>query len=117
MFAVGYAWNELRRRWSRTVVTAIGLAAGVGLVMGIVGVSDGLTQARVDGRLHTHEHTGDGHQHDRQWPAHFASSQFWPTPMSTAIGGECPHTPHISSSINRQAAWRSSGGPSNNSSS
>ncbi len=46
MFAVGYAWNELRRRWSRTVVTAIGLAAGVGLVMGIVGVSNGLTQAQ-----------------------------------------------------------------------
>ena len=42
----GYAWNELRRRWSRTVVTALGLAAGVGLVMGIVGVSDGLTQAQ-----------------------------------------------------------------------
>jgi ABC-type antimicrobial peptide transport system permease subunit len=33
-------------RWSRTLVTAIGLAAGVGLVMGIVGVSDGLTQAQ-----------------------------------------------------------------------
>ena len=46
MFAVGYAWNELRRRWSRTVVTAVGLAAGVGLVMAIVGVSDGLTQAQ-----------------------------------------------------------------------
>ncbi len=46
MFSIGYAWNELRRRWSRTVVTAIGLAAGVGLVMGIVGVSDGLTQAQ-----------------------------------------------------------------------
>jgi len=46
MVAFGYAWNELRRRWSRTVVTAIGLAAGVGLVMGIVGVSDGLTQAQ-----------------------------------------------------------------------
>ena len=46
MFAVGYAWNELRRRWSRTVVTAIGLAAGVGLVMGIVGVSNGLTHAQ-----------------------------------------------------------------------
>ena len=38
--------KSLRRRWSRTVVTAIGLAAGVGLVMGIVGVSDGLTQAQ-----------------------------------------------------------------------
>jgi ABC-type lipoprotein release transport system permease subunit len=46
MFSVGYAWNELRRRWSRTLVTAIGLAAGVGLVMAIVGVSDGLTQAQ-----------------------------------------------------------------------
>jgi ABC-type lipoprotein release transport system permease subunit len=46
MFSVGYAWNELRRRWSRTLVTAIGLAAGVGLVMGIVGVSNGLTQAQ-----------------------------------------------------------------------
>ena len=46
MLSLGYAWSELRRRWSRTVVTAIGLAAGVGLVMGIVGVSDGLTQAQ-----------------------------------------------------------------------
>lgn len=46
MFSPGYAWDELRRRWSRTVVTAVGLAAGVGLVMGIVGVSDGLTQAQ-----------------------------------------------------------------------
>jgi ABC-type lipoprotein release transport system permease subunit len=46
MFSVGYAWDELRRRWSRTVVTAVGLAAGVGLVMGIIGVSNGLTQAQ-----------------------------------------------------------------------
>src|SRR5579872_1130227 len=46
MLLLGYAWNELRRRWSRTVVTAVGLAAGVGLVMGIVGVSNGLTQAQ-----------------------------------------------------------------------
>src|SRR5580698_6173805 len=46
MFSAGYAWNELRRRWSRTVVTPLGLAAGVGLVMGIIGVSDGLTQAQ-----------------------------------------------------------------------
>jgi ABC-type antimicrobial peptide transport system permease subunit len=46
MLLLGYAWSELRRRWSRTVVTAIGLAAGVGLVMGIVGVSNGLTQAQ-----------------------------------------------------------------------
>jgi ABC-type lipoprotein release transport system permease subunit len=46
MVSLGYAWSELRRRWSRTVVTAIGLAAGVGLVMAIVGVSNGLTQAQ-----------------------------------------------------------------------
>ena len=46
LFSLSYAWDELRRRWGRTVVTAIGLAAGVGLVMAIVGVSDGLTQAQ-----------------------------------------------------------------------
>ena len=38
--------DELRRRWSRTVVTALGLAAGVGLVIGIIGVSNGLTDAQ-----------------------------------------------------------------------
>ena len=37
VFSLGYAWNELRRRWGRTLVTALGLAAGVGLVMGIIG--------------------------------------------------------------------------------
>ncbi len=46
MFSLGYAWNELRRRLGRTVVTAIGLAAGVGLVMGIIGVSQGLSDAQ-----------------------------------------------------------------------
>ena len=48
MVSYGYAGSELRRRWSRTVVTALGLAAGVGLVMGIIGVSDGLTRAQTD---------------------------------------------------------------------
>ncbi len=48
MVSYGYAGSELRRRWSRTVVTALGLAAGVGLVMGIIGVSDGLTKAQSD---------------------------------------------------------------------
>jgi len=28
VFSLGYAWNELRRRWGRTLVTAFGLAAG-----------------------------------------------------------------------------------------
>ena len=46
MFSLGYAWNELRRRWGRTLVTAFGLAAGVGLVMGIIGVSQGLSDAQ-----------------------------------------------------------------------
>ena len=46
MFSLGYAWNELRRRWARTLVTAVGLAAGVGLVMGIIGVSQGLSDAQ-----------------------------------------------------------------------
>jgi ABC-type antimicrobial peptide transport system permease subunit len=41
-----YAGNELRRRRARTILTALGLAAGVGLVMGIVGVSQGLDQAQ-----------------------------------------------------------------------
>ena len=40
-----YVRHELWRRWSRTLVTALGLAAGVGLVMGIVGVSNGLSNA------------------------------------------------------------------------
>ena len=46
MFSLSYAWNELRRRAGRTIVTAIGLAAGVGLVMGIIGVSSGLSDAQ-----------------------------------------------------------------------
>jgi len=41
-----YAWNELRRRFGRTIVTSLGLALGVGLVMGIVGVSEGLSDAQ-----------------------------------------------------------------------
>ncbi|MGA7835453.1 MAG: FtsX-like permease family protein [Acidimicrobiales bacterium] len=46
MFSFSYAWNELRRRLGRTIVTAVGLAAGVGLVMGIIGVSQGLSDAQ-----------------------------------------------------------------------
>jgi len=46
LFSLSYAWNELRRRAGRTIVTAIGLAAGVGLVMGIIGVSQGLSDAQ-----------------------------------------------------------------------
>jgi ABC-type antimicrobial peptide transport system permease subunit len=46
MFTLLYAWNELRRRLGRTLVTALGLAAGVGIVIGVIGVSDGLRQAQ-----------------------------------------------------------------------
>jgi putative ABC transport system permease protein len=46
MFSVTYASNELRRRRARTVLTALGLSAGVGLVMAIVGVSQGLNDAQ-----------------------------------------------------------------------
>lgn len=46
MPSLRYAGNELRRRSARTILTALGLAAGVALVMGIVGVSDGLDSAQ-----------------------------------------------------------------------
>ena len=46
MVQLGYMANELRRRLGRTIVTALGLAAGVGLVIGIVGVSQGLDDAQ-----------------------------------------------------------------------
>lgn len=46
MIASSYLGSELRRRWGRTAVTALGLAAGVALVMGIIGVSAGLTEAQ-----------------------------------------------------------------------
>jgi ABC-type antimicrobial peptide transport system permease subunit len=46
VIAFGYLGNELRRRWGRAFVTALGLAAGVGLVMGIIGVSAGLSAAQ-----------------------------------------------------------------------
>ena len=46
MFSLSYVSRELRRRWGRTLVTALGLAAGVGLVMGIIGVSEGLSAAQ-----------------------------------------------------------------------
>jgi ABC-type antimicrobial peptide transport system permease subunit len=46
MFQVSYVTHELRRRIGRTLLTALGLAAGVGLVIGIIGVSDGLAAAQ-----------------------------------------------------------------------
>jgi ABC-type antimicrobial peptide transport system permease subunit len=48
MPSLAFASHELRRRRGRTVVTALGLASGVGLVMAIVGVSAGLDRAQAD---------------------------------------------------------------------
>src|SRR5436190_20826402 len=46
MFQLRYAAQEVWRRGGRTALTALGLAAGVGLVIGIVGISKGLDQAQ-----------------------------------------------------------------------
>jgi ABC-type antimicrobial peptide transport system permease subunit len=46
VFQLTYMRRELRRRAGRTVLTALGLAAGVGLVIGIIGVSQGLNDAQ-----------------------------------------------------------------------
>ena len=48
MFAVGYAWNELRRRWSRTVVTAIGTSGGAAEAEGAGAVGIGAAVAAAD---------------------------------------------------------------------
>jgi putative ABC transport system permease protein len=46
VFQLTYMARELRRRLGRTILTALGLAAGVGLVIGIIGVSQGLEEAQ-----------------------------------------------------------------------
>ena len=46
MFSLSYLWSELHRRFGRTLVTAIGLAVAAALVIGIIGVSDGLSAAQ-----------------------------------------------------------------------
>ena len=48
MFHARYAMHELRRRAGRTILTALGLAIGVGLVVGIMSVSNGLEDAQAD---------------------------------------------------------------------
>jgi ABC-type antimicrobial peptide transport system permease subunit len=48
MFHLGYVARELRRRLGRTVLTALGLGLGIGLVLGIIGVAQGLDAAQDD---------------------------------------------------------------------
>ncbi len=92
MFHLAYIWRELRRRLGRTILTALGLAMGVGLVIGIIGISQGLSDAqnnvlaplktvgtdilvtRVDGATATT--TGSG-----------TSSSTAPTTTSTTVAG------------------------------
>src|SRR3954466_1756437 len=45
-FPLRYSLNELRRRRGRAILTALGLAAGVGLLIALIGVSQGLSQAQ-----------------------------------------------------------------------
>ena len=45
-FSLRYTANELRRRRGRAILTALGLAAGVGLLIGLIGVSEGLSSAQ-----------------------------------------------------------------------
>ncbi|HET6910271.1 MAG TPA: FtsX-like permease family protein [Mycobacteriales bacterium] len=45
-FALRYTANELRRRRGRALLTALGLSAGVGLLIALVGVSQGLSSAQ-----------------------------------------------------------------------
>jgi ABC-type antimicrobial peptide transport system permease subunit len=46
VFYVSYIWSELRRRKSRTILTALGLAVGVALVIVISSLSRGLDRAQ-----------------------------------------------------------------------
>lgn len=46
MFSLSYVASELGRRRARTLLTALGLALGIGLVIGIIGVSQGLEDAQ-----------------------------------------------------------------------
>jgi hypothetical protein len=46
MFSLTYMLSELRRRRGRTVLTALGLALGVGLVVTVNALSNGLDRAQ-----------------------------------------------------------------------
>src|SRR5438552_4081215 len=46
MFFLSYMFSELRRRRGRTILTALGLAVGVALVIAVNALSTGLDQAQ-----------------------------------------------------------------------
>src|SRR2546430_15852079 len=46
MFYVSYMFSELRRRKGRTVLTALGLALGIGVVVTVGALSTGLDRAQ-----------------------------------------------------------------------
>ena len=48
MFYVTYMLAELRRRSGRTILTALGLAVGVGLVVTVTALSRGLDEAQAE---------------------------------------------------------------------
>jgi ABC-type antimicrobial peptide transport system permease subunit len=45
---LSYAISELRRRWGRTLMTALGLGVGVGLVLSVSALSAGLDRAQTE---------------------------------------------------------------------
>lgn len=48
MFSLQYLWSELTRRKSRTMLTAIGLGVGIGLVVAVSALTGGLKAAQED---------------------------------------------------------------------
>jgi ABC-type antimicrobial peptide transport system permease subunit len=82
-----FASNELRRRRGRTAVTALGLAAGVGLVMAIVGVSQGLDAAQRD-VLSPLRSVGTDILVTRTVAATTTTASASPTPTANAQGGQ-----------------------------
>ena len=41
-----YLWRELRRRWRQSVLIALGLALGIGLVITVISASEGVKNSQ-----------------------------------------------------------------------
>ena len=69
MFYLRYVFAELRRRKGRTILTALGLAVGVGLVVAVTALSSGLDEAQDEGAgaadRRRHRHVGHAPGDDR----------------------------------------------------